>query len=400
VTPSSPKSDPAKRWIVLAITVLARTGVGMQFIAIAALMPQMRTALDFSYTEIGLLLGLFMTTGIFLSLPSGMIAGRFGDGLTLRAGLVALIVGSIVSFMADGFAVMLTGRLCGGLGAVLVTVTGAKLLTEWFDGREIATAMSMLGVTWPIGIALGLSVMPLLAATAGWRMAVAVSGLLPALALLASLLLPKSGDGHAVPGGATPKTPPLWSISRAEFRTILAGAFAWPLLSSGGYVVFSSYAPGYLTGSGLSHAQAGLAISLLSWLFVITIPLGGYIADRSGRPDLMYWTGAVISGLTIALVPVGGPVLVWVALTAIMGFTVGPVMALPGNVLSAEARATGLGVFYTIYYLGTVTLPAAAGWLLDTTGSVVWVIWFAAACTALSPLSLGLMRYLQRGSRS
>ncbi len=75
--------------MVLFVMLCARTGVGFQFIAVAALIPQLRSDLHISYTQVGLLLGMFMITGVLLSLPSRMIAVRLGDRRTLMADLVA-----------------------------------------------------------------------------------------------------------------------------------------------------------------------------------------------------------------------------------------------------------------------------------------------------------------------
>ena len=61
----SPVGQPWLRWRILALLVFARSGIGLQFIAIAALMPIVRMELGLNYTQVGLLLGLFMVTGIF-----------------------------------------------------------------------------------------------------------------------------------------------------------------------------------------------------------------------------------------------------------------------------------------------------------------------------------------------
>ncbi len=384
------------RWLILAACVLARLGIGLQFIAIAALMPAIRADLGLSYTQVGLLLGLFMVTGVFLAVPSGMIAGRWGDRRTLFVGLGALTVAAGLQAGAESFAVLLAGRVLGGLGAVFVTVTAAKILTDWFLGREISTAMGFLGLSWPLGIALGLSLLPSLAAIWGWRGAVLAMAALPLLAAAAVLALPRLGRAPDGTPGAPRDPPPLWSITWRELLAVVVGGIAWPLMSSGGYVVFSSYAAEYMTSRGFGHAQAGLALGLMSWLFLLTIPLGGWLADRLDRGDRLFWIGCWLSALTIAAVPLGGPIVLWVALTAIMGITVGPIMALPGALLSPASRATGLGVYYAIYYLGTVILPALAGWLLDVTGRSDWVVWFAAVCLLVAPLFLTWCRALQR----
>ncbi len=391
---------PSNRWVVLVILFLARSCIGFQFIAVAAQMPQLRAELHFDYSQIGILLGVFMIAGAFLSLPSGMIANRLGDRRTIQIGLVALVAGGAILGSGESFHGALIGRIVGGFGAVFITVPAAKILTDWFVGKEISTAMSVLGVAWPVGIAAGMSLLPFINVWSDWRVAVYVTAAVPALAMLLVAILPAQGERTETPAGPAPVTaatrPPLWSIRPREFWIILAGGAAWPLMSTGGYVVFSSYAPVMLIGRGVSHTSAALVISILSWLLIAVIPLGGYLADRIGNKDLLFWGGCLGAAAAIAMVPVMGPVELWVVLSAIIGLTVGMVMALPGEVLSPESRATGLGLYYTIYYTGTGILPAIAGWIQDATASTAMVIWFSAACLTLAPFSLLALRVLQR----
>lgn len=388
-------APPSNRWVVLAILFLARICVGFQFIAVAAQMPQLRADLHFDYSQIGILLGVFMIAGAVLSLPSGMIANRLGDRRTIQIGLVALVAGGVILGAGDSFYGALTGRIIGGFGAVFITVPAAKILTDWFVGKEMATAMSVLGVAWPVGIAIGMSSLPFINVWFDWRIAVYLTAAAPALAIILVAILPVSGRDELSSGNPQDRAP-LWSIGRREFWIIIAGGFAWPLMSTGGYVVFSSYAPVMLIDRGLPHTSAALVISILSWLLILIIPLGGYLADRTGKKDLMFWGGCLLAAFAIAMVPVMEPVQPWVILAAMLGFTVGMVMALPGEVLSPKSRATGLGLYYTIYYTGTGILPAVAGWIQDVTGSPAYVIWFSAACLAMAPLSLLAFRILQR----
>ncbi len=388
---------PSSRWVVLAIVFLARTCVGFQFIAVAAQMPQLRAELHFDYSQIGILLGVFMIAGAFLSLPSGMIANRLGDRRTIQIGLVALVAGGAILGSGETFQAALIGRIIGGFGAVFITVPAAKILTDWFVGKEIATAMSVLGVSWPVGIAVGMSLLPFVNVWSDWRVAVYVTAAAPVLAMLLVSILPARGEtteAESAPANLVAR-PSLWSIRPREFWIILAGGAAWPLMSTGGYVVFSSYAPVMLIDRGIPHTTAALVISLLSWLLIAIIPLGGYLADRTGKKDLLFWGGCLAAAAAIAMVPVMDPVELWVVLAAILGFTVGMVMALPGEVLSPESRATGLGLYYTMYYIGTGVLPAIAGWIQDTTGSAASVIWFSAVCLAIAPFSLLAFRMLQ-----
>ena len=99
------------RWLVATIVSCARIGVGFQFISVAALIPELKSELGFDYTEIGILLGTFMVTGIFMSLPSGMISARLGDRCMLQTGLAALVSGGLVMGAGDSFAGGVVGYL-------------------------------------------------------------------------------------------------------------------------------------------------------------------------------------------------------------------------------------------------------------------------------------------------
>ncbi|MCZ6588706.1 MAG: MFS transporter, partial [Alphaproteobacteria bacterium] len=290
---------PSNRWVALAIVFLARTCVGFQFIVVAAQMPQLRADLHFDYSQIGILLGVFMIAGALLSLPSGMIANRLGDRRTIQIGLIALVAGGTILGSGETFHAALIGRIIGGFGAVFITVPAAKILTDWFVDKEMATAMSVLGVAWPVGIAVGMSLLPFINVWSDWRVAVYVTAAVPALAIMLVLILPAPGERTAAEYASTPAIlvarPPLWSIHRREFWIILAGGAAWPLMSTGGYVVFTSYAPVMLIDRGIPHTSAALVISLLSWLIIVTIPLGGYLSDRTGKKDLMFWGGCLIA---------------------------------------------------------------------------------------------------------
>ena len=75
------------RWLDLAIVFFARTGVGFQFIAVAALMAPLRQALSLGYGEVGILLGIFMLDPMIAG-PEGWPVLRYATvrGLSRLAG--------------------------------------------------------------------------------------------------------------------------------------------------------------------------------------------------------------------------------------------------------------------------------------------------------------------------
>ena len=79
--------------------------------------------------------------------------------------------------MADGFAVLAAGRLLCGAGFVLCSIYFTKMVADWFAGRELATAMAVLVMSWPFGIAMGQVGHGWLEATQGWRAPFVVASL-------------------------------------------------------------------------------------------------------------------------------------------------------------------------------------------------------------------------------
>ena len=177
------------RWAILAILFVARTGLGLQFQTIGSVSDHLAANFGISFTEVGTLIGLFMLPGLVLSLPAGYIGRFVTDRILVSFGLACLAVGGVLVAIADGFAIAAVGRLVCGAGFVLGTVFFAKMVTDWFAGKEIATAMGVLVMNWPFGIAIGQIGHGWLAETFQWRVALHVASLFCLAGLLMVLLI-------------------------------------------------------------------------------------------------------------------------------------------------------------------------------------------------------------------
>src|SRR5260370_41219023 len=96
-----------------------------------------------------------MIPGLVLAIPLGF-AGRYAsDRALVAAGLAALALGGGVAAAADDFGLLALGRLLCGVGFVVTTIFFTKMVVDWFAGRELATAMAGLVMSWPVRIAMG-----------------------------------------------------------------------------------------------------------------------------------------------------------------------------------------------------------------------------------------------------
>ena len=382
------------RWGVLALLVLARTCMGIQFISASALIPFIVVDLGINYTEAGTLIGLLMLPGVFLSLPSGLLADRLGDKHSLGAGLMFLLLSSLLMAFASTFALAVAARICGGVGAVLVMVMGPKITTDRFASGGLATAMGILIPGWPVGVALGLAALAAIASVSSWRFAMHVISALTGLSLVLWYLLYRDLPRPSAESGES--RPRLWAITNRELVLIVAVGMIWLLLNTA-FIVFVSFVPLLLIERGFSEVESGFLGSLGAWLAIVSVPLGGYLIDRTQRSSLVI-TGAGLSGaLIMVFMLVGGPVQFWVVAWGLLRAAgSGGVMALAGGSLSPRGRATGFGVFFTIYYGGMFALPPLAGYLLDQFGTAQASLLLAAALQLMVPLSLGIFLILRK----
>jgi MFS family permease len=60
--------------------------MAMQFQPIPPISTLLVEELGFNFTQIGLLIGLWMLPGVFIALPGGLLAQRFGDKMVVLAG--------------------------------------------------------------------------------------------------------------------------------------------------------------------------------------------------------------------------------------------------------------------------------------------------------------------------
>ena len=362
------------RWAMLGVIFLTRTSLGFQFQSIAALTPFLVPAFDLSYAEVGLLMGLFMLPGVVIAVPGGLLGQRFGSLRVVVAGLGLMIVGGMIVSYSAGLHTAAFGRAIGGVGGVLVNILLARMVADWFREHELQTAMGLMLSAWPFGMALALVILGHLAAATSWRVAeyltVAAAGL--ALALIVLAYRQPAG------AGAEPARFHLGVPGRVWALAVCAG-IGWAVFNAS-VIVVVSFAPSFLMTHGASVGEAGGITGVALWISIISVPLGGLLADRIGRPRLLIVVGCLATTLTITCAArAPWPALWLVASGIVLGLVPGGLMALLPRAVRPAHLATALGVFYAFFYLGMALSQTVAGFLRDITGDASMPLLFAAS---------------------
>ena len=381
------------RWQVLALLFSIRVAMAFQFQAIAALSPFFMEAYGIGIADIGLLIGLYLSPGIFLALPGGAIGKRFGEKPVVLAGLILMSIGGLIVATGSTWEMQIFGRILGGVGGVLLNVLMTKMVTDWFSGREIATAMGIFVNSWPVGIALALLILPGLADATGLNIALL---LVAVLAICGFALL---ATAYEAPASLAKETIQAAPLRGATLWLVLCAGLIWGLYNAALSMVFS-FAPAMLAEQGWSATTASSLTSIVLWMMALTIPIGGIIADRTKQVDGVLMVGLILFAIMLTIAARTDAVIVsFILLGAAAGISAGPIMSLPSRILQPGNRAIGMGVFYTLFYGVVVLAPTAGGYLADLSGRISITFDGGAAMLIASIILLLVFRHQTAGQQ-
>ena len=353
----------SNRWLVLAVLFAARVTMAFQFQAVAALSPIYMSVFGVGLTDIGFLIGLYLAPGLIIALPGGAIGRRFGDRQVITFGMILMLIGAVIMLVAQTWEGQVAGRVIAGIGGVLLNVLMSKVVTDYFTGREIGAAMGIFVNSWPVGIAAALLILPLLSIGGGLTIALVAVAIAAACGLLLFRLAIHPPADDVAHNEASSRL-----RGRRMLSLLLAGAI-WGLYNGALGMVFG-FGPAMLVERGWSLATASSTTSVTLWLVAVSVPLGGFLADRLQRPNTVMIVGFVTFAVFLLIAPRTEHVVLAFGLLGLSaGLSAGPVMSLPAQILVPANRAVGMGIFFTLFYVGVVFAPITAGFLADSNGT-------------------------------
>ncbi len=362
-------------WGALAGLTLARIAFGVQLQTVASVGPDLVAAFGLDFAALGSLYGAYMAPGILVALPCGFLARRFGDFAVAQIGLMLMVAGGLVAGFAEGPGMIAAGRVVSGAGAVAMTVLQGKIISDRFSGSAFSAAMAVLVGAFPIGIGIAQVTQARLAEAFGWPSAFLAGA---GVALLGVLLFGLTW--RRVPDSGP--RPMAWP-SRHEMLLVAIAGLIWTAFNAA-YLNYLAYMPSFLAGRGHPVWMADAVIAMATWGNLPLMLLGAALAVRFG-PTRVFVAGTLACALSVA----GPIVLDWPLLWGLLFGTVG---AMHGGLIvqigtlscRPENRAVGMGIFFTLYYLGGTWLPALCGAAADAVGDASGAFAAAAAMSLLA----------------
>ncbi|WP_134322010.1 MFS transporter [Cumulibacter soli] len=366
--PSESAAPSARRWLILAIGVLAQTSACAFVYGIPLLVPVLRDSLHLDLATAGVYVAL-PTFGLLLTLIAwGAAADRYGERIVMSSGMAITAVAVAAAAWIDtpGGALM-TLLVVGGAGAGCVFAASGRMIMGWFPRTERGLAMGIRQTAQPLGVALAGFALPSLALAHG----VFASLLLPAaLCLLSAVLVatcapdpPRPPRSQMVGTPSPYRTPHLWRI-HATSALLVVPQFA-----------IGAFAAEYLVREqGWSATSAGAFVATVQIAGAASRIGAGWWSDRVGsrlRPTRQLAISVTIVMLVFAL----GDALA--APLAIAMLVVGGILSVADNGLAFTAVAEVAGVAWSGRAMGIQNTgqnllssgtPIALGALIGSTG--------------------------------
>jgi predicted MFS family arabinose efflux permease len=368
------------RWAILALLFATRCLMAFAFLAPSALQTYAMRDLGLDHAEMGSLIGAYWLPGAFVALGAGMLATRFEEKTIAVVGVIMLMVGQLLFALASGYGMAMLGRLIGGGGNVLLSLSLTAMTARWFSERELGTALAVLMDSWPFGLAVAMIWFVPIADWIGWRHA-ALTGAaicLPIGLALLSYRAPTTGAGSHRPARPMPS---FRRIIGYHGRTALYGALGWSVFNVG-QIAFLTYAPSLIENGGST------LVSLFVWGTALTMPLGGWLYDRFNHPRTLVSLSCGGAALAmIAFIYGYHPGTMALLAGLIYGLSAGTLIALPTRALPPEDRAWGLGVFYMVYY-ALLGLGQSGAGLIREASSTSYEIGLVSALTVAAAIPL------------
>ena len=330
----------------------------------------------------------------------GRLTMRFGAVPVLRAGLIVMTAGVVMSALAWNVASFMFARILIGLASGLITTSASVGMVEASPGKDPRRISALTTVAMTLGFGLG----PLLGGVmAQWAPYPLVTAYVPTIimgsfAIYQLMRLPvkpvaKPLDEHdpaATPENSGPLArwmpkvtlPP--ANGRRQFWLASMGAFS----AFGMFSLYSSLAPSFMKEIVPWSGPAVSGISIAMILFLSSIFQYMVRNTRTKLVVLTSGTALVICNLLLLITTFGGGAGLFALAVLVTAFGHGLAnvggMGVVAKLTTPAERAGLLSSYLIIGYLGTILPILGVGWLADHLGLNRALVIFCSAMAILN----------------
>lgn len=392
-------SKDNRRWRALWSSYLLFLSSAVLLFMVPPLLEGITAEIPMDDFQISLMQGVLAVPAVLLAIVGGSIVDRMNSRIAgIIAGILMLAGNVIFNFTSD-FTIMLICRFVIGIGAIIINLVAAKMLTIWFPQNERGMAMSVFNTAWPITVAVAYSTFVDAGRILGWRETTfAVSGFVGATLLIFLIWAP--GDPQ--------KSQPVPQQARLKDIVALPSqlwilAVCWFCFTAS-MISLLTFGAQFLRTTGMDYGYGSLIVGLIMWLAIPFSLITGWFVDRWGELKHYMIIPALGVGLCLVGFTIGINPMAMMIIAGILGAIIPvAVYSFPGLLVPNHQLGLAFGLILTFSNLGNSLGLFAVGLINDASGSYTSGMFTASiliACTGFGAMLLGRHRLAQQKAPS
>lgn len=388
---------------VSVILTLVGIAVALGQFKIPSIMPAIMERFSMDLGSASMLMSVFTLAGIFLSLPTGFLARRFGAKNMVMASVGVMVVGTLIGMLATSGSVLVLSRAVEGVALVFCSVSAPLVLRKYVAPDKVGFASGIWSLWFSLGSFFGGVLTPVFFEALDYRGTwIAFAAIVLAAGLLLLFFLrPFSGGRFFESIEKAAGENGLASVSRADAGAgtgrkklftrnvvlVLLGFLSFNIV----LISFLSFSPTFLQEEGMDPVLAGFASTLPMLIAIVSSPVFGFLADKTKRYKILMALSMVVLGpCACVLLTSSGPTL-WVAacVMGVIGLGAPPMFLIvyPAVVENKELMPIAMGFLVMTQslgqFIGSSVMPfiIESGWM--AAGAFVTVVGLAGTALLL-----------------
>ncbi|MDI6812611.1 MAG: MFS transporter [Desulfitobacteriaceae bacterium] len=363
------------RWVILFVTTLTQATIALISQGIGTLAPFLITELGLTKTQVGFAGGAVNVGMTLTALLAGRAVDTWGEKRVLVVGGLATGEAVLLASLSNTFLVLIVLLMFTGLWAATSTPAGSKAIMTWFPFSQRGLALGIRQTGVPLGGMVAALLIPPIAISFGWKIAMGVMGLGP---ILGAALCQVAYKDHPmeVKVGKTVKS--------GKWTELLRNKEIWLVsLTAITYVAAQFTIVTYLVL--YLHDKTSFSVALAS-LFLALVQFGGmagrifwgYVSDtffQGARKPVLAIIGIMAIAMALAMLALTPQTPMWIIglATWLFGFSAigwnGIYITLLSEVAGRDQAGTAVGLGLTLLQLGVLIFPPLFGFFVDFSGS-------------------------------
>ena len=383
--------------LVGVVLLFAGISVAMIQYKVPTIMTSLMQEFSMNAEAASWLMSIFTLMSIFVAIPAGTLAQRFGAKRMMIVASGIAIVGSCIGLMSGTSALLIASRAVEGVALTILTTCGPIIVQQNVRPDKIGTTMGVWGIWGCLGSTIAAVLTPTIFETMGFSGLWIAYAVVAAVAAVVVLFVIKD-RGINVSEALEASAEGAAQVSPPRYREIISKDV---LLFFVGFAIFNicllailAFVPTILQMQNFDPTLSGFISTAPMLLSVVSSPLFGVISDKIGRVKPLLIAAMLVMGPCTFLLYTNTGALLWVGV-AVMGLIgmggVGMFLSGFAKLLPRpELASIGMGVMVTVQglgqFLGTFLVQGLLGADLTNwffAGTVLMVLGFVGTAALL-----------------